>query len=192
MDTMPIDIPRQAGIYVRRAREAKGMTRAELAQASGVSVRLLAALELGDATGIRLDKLLAVFGALEISLLAQAEHIARQPGAAPTAASSAVLASSSSDTTTASATFNSNTSAHGTAKTVCTTARATPPTQHGTARLSSARRTPALCRATMQPHKDSGLPSVQSYDALLLDFLVNDTDVVPAQGAERTGSLTGR
>lgn len=76
MDTMPISAPRQAGIYVRRSREAQGLTRAQLAVAAGVSERLLASLELGDATGIRLDKLLAVFGALGLSLAAQGEKIA--------------------------------------------------------------------------------------------------------------------
>ena len=71
MDALPIAAPRQAGIYVRRAREAQGMTRSQLAAASGVSERLLASLELGDATGIRLDKLLAVFSTLGLSLVAR-------------------------------------------------------------------------------------------------------------------------
>lgn len=81
VDTMPISAPRQAGIYVRRARETQGLTRAQLAAMSGVSERLLASLELGDATGIRLDKLLAVFDALGLSLAAQGEKIA-SPAAA--------------------------------------------------------------------------------------------------------------
>lgn len=71
MDTLPITTPRQAGIYVRQAREAQGITRAALAKKAGVSERLLASLELGDATGIRLDKLLAVFSALGLELAAQ-------------------------------------------------------------------------------------------------------------------------
>lgn len=71
MDTLPITTPRQAGIYVRQARDAQGLTRATLAKKAGVSERLLASLELGDATGIRLDKLLAVFGALGLALVAQ-------------------------------------------------------------------------------------------------------------------------
>lgn len=75
MDTLPIVTPRQAGIYVRRSREHQGLTRAQLAEAAGVSERLLASLELGDATGIRLDKLLAVFSALGIGLAAQGESI---------------------------------------------------------------------------------------------------------------------
>lgn len=74
MDTLPITTPRQAGIYVRQAREAQGLTRAALAKKAGVSERLLASLELGDATGIRLDKLLTVFNALGIGLFAQRDN----------------------------------------------------------------------------------------------------------------------
>lgn len=73
MDTFPITTPRQAGIYVRQAREAQGITRATLAKKAGVSERLLASLELGDATGIRLDKLLAIFNALGLALAAQGD-----------------------------------------------------------------------------------------------------------------------
>ena len=47
MDTLPITTPRQAGIYVRQARETQGLTRAVLAKKAGVSERLLASLELG-------------------------------------------------------------------------------------------------------------------------------------------------
>lgn len=73
MDTLPITTPRQAGIYVRQARETQGLTRAALAKKAGVSERLLASLELGDATGIRLDKLLAIFNALGLALAAQGD-----------------------------------------------------------------------------------------------------------------------
>ena len=73
MDTFPIATPRQAGIYVRQAREAQGLTRAALAKKAGVSERLLASLELGDATGIRLDKLLTIFNALGLALAAQGD-----------------------------------------------------------------------------------------------------------------------
>lgn len=73
MDTLPITTPRQAGIYVRQAREAQGLTRATLAKKAGVSERLLASLELGDATGIRLDKLLVIFDALGLALAAQGD-----------------------------------------------------------------------------------------------------------------------
>jgi transcriptional regulator with XRE-family HTH domain len=73
VDTLPITTPRQAGIYVRQARETQGLTRAALAKKAGVSERLLASLELGDATGIRLDKLLAIFNALGLALAAQGD-----------------------------------------------------------------------------------------------------------------------
>lgn len=73
VDTLPITTPRQAGIYVRQAREAQGLTRATLAKKAGVSERLLASLELGDATGIRLDKLLTIFDALGLALAAQGD-----------------------------------------------------------------------------------------------------------------------
>ena len=73
MDTLPITTPRQAGIYVRQAREAQGLTRATLAKKAGVSERLLASLELGDATGIRLDKLLVIFDTLGLALAAQGD-----------------------------------------------------------------------------------------------------------------------
>lgn len=68
MSDNAINTPRQVGIYVRAKREAEGLTRAELAEASGVSERLVASLELGSATGIRLDKLLAVLHALDLGL----------------------------------------------------------------------------------------------------------------------------
>lgn len=74
----PIEVSRQAGAYVRRAREHQGLTRRRLAQMAGVSERLLASLELGDATGIRLDKLLMVFEALGLALLARGEGISSQ------------------------------------------------------------------------------------------------------------------
>lgn len=88
MDTLPITTPRQAGIYVRQAREAQGITRAALAKKAGVSERLLASLELGDATGIRLDKLLAIFSAIGLALVAQGdidEAKNEQPGDTPNA-----------------------------------------------------------------------------------------------------------
>lgn len=75
MTTMPVNIPRQVGLYVARSRKAQGITRAKLAELAGVSERLLASLEAGDATGIRLDKLLAVYDALGLSLLTQGEGI---------------------------------------------------------------------------------------------------------------------
>ena len=68
MEEMSLSIPRQSGIYVRREREAQGLTRAQLARAAQVSERMLASLELGDAPGVQLDKLLAVCHALGLEL----------------------------------------------------------------------------------------------------------------------------
>ena len=85
MDTLPITTPRQAGIYVRQARETQELTRAALAKKAGVSERLLASLELGDATGIRLDKLLAILNALSIGLFVQGDNDSiTSPGEQPT------------------------------------------------------------------------------------------------------------
>ena len=63
-----IDLPRQMGIAVRQARKEAGLTQKKLAERADVSERLIIALELGDATGIRLDKLLKVLEALDLSL----------------------------------------------------------------------------------------------------------------------------
>lgn len=68
MEDLPVTISRQAGIHVRSVRERRGLTRRELAEAAGVSERLIASLELGDATGIRLDKLLCICDAVGLSL----------------------------------------------------------------------------------------------------------------------------
>ena len=72
MSDMTVSIPRQAGIFVRREREAQGRTRAQLARSAHVSERLLASLELGEAPGIQLDKLLAVCRALGLELCLRA------------------------------------------------------------------------------------------------------------------------
>ena len=63
-----IETPRQVGLAVRKARKAEGITQKQLAKRAGVSERLVTALELGDATGIRLDKMLQVLSALDLSL----------------------------------------------------------------------------------------------------------------------------
>lgn len=76
MEPQPVVTPRQVGVYIRRSREAQGLTRAQLSELSGVSVRSLASIELGDATGLRLDKLLSIYKALGLSLLTQGEDIA--------------------------------------------------------------------------------------------------------------------
>lgn len=94
----PISIPRQVGLYARREREAQGLTRKQLAKAAGVSERLLASLELGDAPGIRLDKLLAVYDALGLELFTIGEHIREER---PWERSESPTASDSTETTPA-------------------------------------------------------------------------------------------
>ena len=59
---------REIGYIVRARRRDMGITQKELAQRAGVSERLIIALELGDATGIRLDKLLNVLVPLGLCL----------------------------------------------------------------------------------------------------------------------------
>lgn len=92
----PVSIPRQVGLYARREREAQGLTRKQLAKAAGVSERLLASLELGDAPGIRLDKLLAVYDALGLELFTIGEHIREER---PWERSESPTASDSTETT---------------------------------------------------------------------------------------------
>lgn len=73
--------PRQVGLAVRDKRREDGLTQKQLAKRAGVSERLVVALELGDATGIRLDKLLQVLEALDLSLavLGAGDDAAPQP-----------------------------------------------------------------------------------------------------------------
>ena len=59
---------RSIGRIVKEQRVEAGLTQKKLAKKAGVSERLIIALELGDATGIRLDKLLQVLSALDLSL----------------------------------------------------------------------------------------------------------------------------
>lgn len=65
---MVIETPRQVGLAVREKRRELGLTQKKLAKRAEVSERLIVALELGDATGIRLDKMLRVLDALDLSL----------------------------------------------------------------------------------------------------------------------------
>lgn len=73
MSQQRIEIPRQVGQYVRDKREELGLTRPQAARRAGVSERLLASLELGEAPGIRLDKLMAVLHALDLELYVRSE-----------------------------------------------------------------------------------------------------------------------
>lgn len=63
-----IGTARQVGQAVRDRRHELGLTQKQLAAAAGVSERFLIALELGDATGARLDKVMCVLGQLGLSL----------------------------------------------------------------------------------------------------------------------------
>ena len=63
-----VNSSRAIGYIVRQQRAEVGLTQKKLAKKAGVSERLVIALELGDATGIRVDKLLKVLDALDLSL----------------------------------------------------------------------------------------------------------------------------
>lgn len=76
-----ISAARQVGQDVRRQRKRLGMTQRQLAERSGVSERSIVSLELGDATGMRLDKLLKVLSALGLYMSIQAEEGAAEPQA---------------------------------------------------------------------------------------------------------------
>lgn len=71
MDAHLIALPLQAGSAVRLERMSRRWTQKQLAEKAGVSERLVNALEAGDAKGIRLDKLMAIYGALNMRLFVQ-------------------------------------------------------------------------------------------------------------------------
>ena len=60
--------PRNIGSTVRTARLSQGLTQRQLAEKAGVSERSVLSLELGDATGMRFDKLCAILGSLGLHL----------------------------------------------------------------------------------------------------------------------------
>ena len=65
--------PRNVGAFVREARVSQGLTQRQLAEKAGVSERSVLSLEMGDATGIRLDKLFAILGAVGLRLFVAPE-----------------------------------------------------------------------------------------------------------------------
>ena len=77
-----ITIPRQVGLIVAAARKERGLTQSQLAKDAKVSRQLVNRLETGVASGIALDKLLAILGAagcaLDVSPLEGSESIAWQ------------------------------------------------------------------------------------------------------------------
>lgn len=83
-----IDSPRSLGHAVAVARNAKGMTQAQLAASAGVSRQLVNRLEMGTASGIALEKVFAILGQVELTLqvgnveddasAGEEDHVARQ------------------------------------------------------------------------------------------------------------------
>ncbi len=80
MDRHLIAIPRNAGTYARERRKEPGMTQRELARRSGVSERTIYSFELGEKPGMHLNKLLAVYRALGLSLVAERVDPVDAPG----------------------------------------------------------------------------------------------------------------
>lgn len=58
----------EIGYAIKDARAELGLTQAQLADAAGISKRCLWSLELGQNSGVQLDKLLAVFKVLGLDL----------------------------------------------------------------------------------------------------------------------------
>lgn len=58
----------EIGYAIKDARSKLGLTQAQLAEAAGISKRCLWSLELGQNSGVQLDKLLAVFKVLGLDL----------------------------------------------------------------------------------------------------------------------------
>ena len=77
-----ITLPRQVGLIVASARKERGLTQSQLAKEAKVSRQLVNRLETGVASGIALDKLLAILDAagcmLDVSPLEGSESIAWQ------------------------------------------------------------------------------------------------------------------
>ncbi len=58
----------EIGYAIKDARAESGLTQAQVAEAAGISKRCLWSMELGQNTGVQLDKLLAVFRVLGLDL----------------------------------------------------------------------------------------------------------------------------
>ncbi len=63
-----IENTRQAGMALGMARKARGLTQAQLAERAGISRQLVNRLEMGDAAGISLKRLLAVLSAAGVTM----------------------------------------------------------------------------------------------------------------------------
>lgn len=82
MDAHLIALPLQAGSAVRLERMSRKWTQKQLAEKAGVSERLVNALEAGDAKGIRHDKFMSIYGALDMRLFVQRPYKREQEEAA--------------------------------------------------------------------------------------------------------------
>ena len=82
-----ISIPRQIGIVAAATRRSRGLTQQQVAEAADVSRQLINRLEMGTATGIALDKLLAILTAtgcvLDVYPLDGADVASVAPSALP-------------------------------------------------------------------------------------------------------------
>lgn len=77
--------PDMAGSIVRRIREERGMSRAELSQATGIGTRTLYALETGESPNFGLANYLKVLDALGLALSVDLDGFTRPPSAQPCA-----------------------------------------------------------------------------------------------------------
>lgn len=75
-----INIPGNAGKYAKERRKKLGMTQRELARRPGVSERTICSLELGEKPGMHPNKLLAIYQALGLSLVAEESSPVDAPG----------------------------------------------------------------------------------------------------------------
>lgn len=70
------------GYAIKDRRAELGLTQAQLAEAAGISKRCLWSLELGQNSGVQLDKLTAVLGALGLDLTISSADVVT-PGTQP-------------------------------------------------------------------------------------------------------------
>lgn len=68
MATIRVTRPDDLGVALRQARRAEGITQAELAQLVGVSRPWLSSFEVGRITSVRLDTVMRIIAALDVSV----------------------------------------------------------------------------------------------------------------------------
>lgn len=79
-------IARAIGRKVQSARHARGLTQKQLAEAAGVSDRLVRSLEMGTARGVGLENLVHVLSVLDLDLTVR-DVASGEPATAPVPAS---------------------------------------------------------------------------------------------------------